>query len=285
MPLTKVTPMPELARFTPPDKTPALSFTSPAKVSPAELLRDSDHRPFALPQRPWVMAQTWQRLLFVHYPVPVDMLRPLIPQALTIDTYDGQAWVGIVPFLMTGVRLRGLPPMPFTATFPELNVRSYVRHGGKAGVWFFSLDAANPLAVTVARALFNLPYFHAEMSIGTQGDTTHYHSTRRHLHAPTAFYDATYTPTASPQAYADDSLERWLTERYALYAQTPQGNIVIGHITHQPWELQPADLHIERDTLAQAAGITLPDTAPLLHYAHHLDILAWAVQPVSTSCS
>lgn len=271
--------MSESSRLTPPDSAGVAPFTSPAKHAPSDLLAQSQHRPFALPDaRPWIMAQTWQRLLFAHYPVPAEMLRPLIPAALDIDTYDGNAWVGVVPFLMTGVRLRGLPPVPGTATFPELNVRTYVRYGDRAGVWFFSLEAANPLAVWAARRFFNLPYYHAEMSMFCEGDRTTYHSRRTHEGTPDAIYDATYAPTAPVQDYPADSLTRWFTERYALYAQTPDERIVIGHITHPPWPLQPAELTLRADTLAEAAGINLPDTEPLLHYAHHLDILAWPVQ-------
>ena len=269
-------------QLTPPDEVAEHLLDTPTQQSPAELLASSAHRPFPVPQnRPWVMAQTWQRLLFVHYPVPVAMLRPLIPAQLEIDTFEGDAWIGIVPFLMTGVRLRGFPSVPGTATFPELNVRTYVRHGDKSGVWFFSLDAANPLAVIVARQLFNLPYFHADMAIERDGDTTNYTSTRTHRNASSANYDVTYRPTDIVQSYAQDSLDTWFTERYVLYTANGRGKVFIGHITHQPWQLQPAEVDIRTDTTAQAAGITLPDTTPIVHYAHHTDVLAWMIEPIT----
>src|SRR6266704_6531932 len=115
------------------------------------------HRPWPLPVGPWVMAQRWHDLLFAHWPVPAGELQHLIPTPLTIDTFDGQAWLAVVPFRMSGVRLRGTPAVPWLSAFPELNVRTYVKCEGRPGVWFFSLDAGNPLAVAIARAWFHLP--------------------------------------------------------------------------------------------------------------------------------
>src|ERR1700687_6083754 len=126
-------------------------------------LQDVAHRPWPLPARGWVMAGTWRDLLFAHWPVATTSLRPLVPARLRIDTFDGQAWLAVVPFRMSGVRLRGTPAMPWLSAFPELNVRTYVRCGAKPGVWFFSLDAGNPLAVGIARAWFHLPYYRAWM--------------------------------------------------------------------------------------------------------------------------
>lgn len=249
--------------------------------TPDDLLQHTSHRPFDLPTgRPWVMAQTWQRLLFAHWAVSPDLLRPMLPPDLTLDTYDGDAWVGVVPFLMNHVRLRGFSPIWGTAKFPELNLRTYVTHKGKAGVWFFSLDAANPLAVWTARLTFNLPYFHARMSIREHGDAIDYRSQRKHRNAAPAEFFGHYMPTAPVQVYGDGSLERWLTERYVLYSVNRRGELFIGHITHKPWKLQVADAEIEHQTIALASNITLPDTQPLLHYVHHIDVLTWAIQPV-----
>ena len=257
-------------------------FNTPVIHSPSALLEKSTHRPFPLPQnRPWVMAQTWQRLLFAHWPVPIDVIRPMIPDSLTIDTYEGEAWISVVPFLMTGVRLRGLPPVPGTGTFPELNVRTYIIHEGKPGVWFFSLEAANPLAVWVARTTYNLPYYNAKMNI--KADDTgkiSYNSLRTHRNAKSAMFSGHYRPIAPVQDYAEDSLDRWLSDRYVLYSADRHGKTFIGHITHVPWPLQPAEAEFETNTMAESSGITLPDTPPLLHYVHQLDILAWAIQPI-----
>src|SRR5215213_585770 len=129
------------------------------------ILSDPGHRLWPRPRRPWVMAQTWTHLLFAHWPLPPEAVRPLIPAGLPLDTFDGQAWVGIVPFQVVGLRARWLPPIPGTANFPELNVRTYITRDDKPGVWFFSLDAANRLAVEAARASYHLPYFKADMHV------------------------------------------------------------------------------------------------------------------------
>src|SRR5690349_6710130 len=126
-------------------------------------LRKLDHRPWPVPSRPWIMAQNWHELLFAHWRVPVEAVRPLVPQGLEIDLFAGDAWLSVVPFRMSGVRLRGTPALPWLSSFPELNVRTYVCAEGRPGVWFFSLDAASRLAVGVARAWFHLPYFNARM--------------------------------------------------------------------------------------------------------------------------
>ena len=254
-------------------------FNNPVELTPNEILQLTEHRPYPLPQEAWVLAQTWQRLLFAHWAVPVAMLRPLIPSAIEIDTWDGMAWVGVVPFRMTGVRLRWMPPVPGTDTFPELNVRTYVTKDGKPGVWFFSLDAGNPLAVMAARWL-HLNYYNARMTIIENGDTTQYTSYRTHPGANAAVFVGNYRPTGSVQEYSPDSLDRWLTERYCLYTADKNGTIYRGDIQHKQWDLQPAEADIQQNTMAQAAGITLPDTKPLLHYAHHMDMLTWMIKPV-----
>src|SRR5262245_10075958 len=127
------------------------------------MITDTEHRPWPLPGRPWVMAMRWHDLLFAHWPVDPAVLRPLIPASLQIDTYDGQAWIGVVPFRMTGVRPRFVPPLPGLSAFAEINVRTYVTIEQKPGVWFFSLDAANRLAVWAARLSYHLPYCFARI--------------------------------------------------------------------------------------------------------------------------
>lgn len=252
------------------------------RISPKQLLDETQHRPFPLPQnQSWVMAQSWQKLLFAHYKVDINIIRPMIPSELEIDAYDGEVWISIVPFLMNYVHLRGLPPFPTTGKFPELNVRTYVKHGDKAGVWFFSLDAASILAVTVARLTFNLPYYYAKMSIETKQTKIRYKSHRKHPNASPAHFDALYEPTAPVQDYDSSSLDRWLTDRYVLYSANRQGKLFIGHITHLPWQLQPASVVFAQNTLSDALGISLLDTNPLLHYVEHIDVIAWSIQAIS----
>lgn len=251
------------------------------RLTPQQLLDRTDHRPFPLPEgRPWIMAQTWQRLLFAHFRVDEGVLRPMIPPELEIDTVDGEAWVSVVPFLMNHVRLRGIPPFPTTRRFPELNLRTYVKNKGRAGVWFFSLDAASWLAVQVARAVFHLPYFHAAMSLDESGETIHYQSNRTHRNAPPARFSAHYQPTGPVQDYDSDSLDRWLSDRYVLYAANRHGRVFVAHITHLPWPIQPAEADLQQNEIIQAAGIPLLDAPPLFHYVHHLDVLAWPLQTV-----
>lgn len=253
-------------------------FHNPALSTPEELLRITAHRPYPIPEeRAWVMAQSWQRLLFAHWHVAADVLRPMIPPALDIDTWDGKAWIGVVPFRLAGLRLRGLPPLPLTDTFLELNVRTYVVKDGIRGVWFFSLDAANPLAVIGARLTFHLPYFNACMTMSIEGDVTHYTSERTHRGANPAKFVGTYYPIDGVQNYPADSFDRWLTERYALFSANKRGKVFRGDIHHDEWRLQPAAAQIELNTVAEASGITLPDTAPILHYAAHIDMIGWSL--------
>ncbi len=231
--------------------------------------------PWPRPSRPWVTRQTWQRLLFAHWPLPPNALAGLIPSGLTLETYDGRAWVGVVPFTMSNVRPRLLPAVPWLSFFSEINVRTYVTAQGKPGVWFFSLDAGNPIAVTLARTFFHLPYFTAAFQVTAQGDTTRYASQRARRPTHHACFSATYRPTGPVFHAAPGSLEHFLTERYCLYAVNQRGEILRGDIRHPPWDLQPAEAEITKNTLAAAAGIALPAVPPLLHYAHRQDMVAW----------
>jgi uncharacterized protein YqjF (DUF2071 family) len=224
------------------------------------------------------MAQSWSQLLFAHWPVSPDVLRPLIPAGLQIDIYDGRAWIGIVPFYMSHVRARGLPLILGTNAFCELNVRTYITDGNKAGVWFFSLDTTNPLAVFGARTAFHLPYYRAGMSLEREGDTITYHSRRTHSGAPSAEFSAIYCPTSPVFHSTPGTLTSWFTERYCLYSVDRSGRLYCGEIHHAPWPLQDAQADIRLNTMAEASGIHLPNTAPLLHYAERLDVVTWYLQ-------
>ena len=239
------------------------------------IFRSTAHRPWPLPFRPWIMAQVWHDLLFAHWPIEEQALRPHIPAKLEIDTFQGQAWLGIIPFRMSGVRPRGLPALPWLSAFPELNVRTYVTAEGKPGVWFFSLDAANPFAVLAARLSFHLPYFNARMNCREGHDSIHYRSERTQRHAAAASLHARYAPTGPVFNPQHGSLEHFLTERYCLYSA--QGaKLYRGEIHHPPWPLQLAEAHFGRNTMAEASGIALPNIAPLLHFARRVDMVVWA---------
>ena len=245
--------------------------------TPRAILRDSAHRPWPLPPRPWIMRQTWSDLLFAHWPIPAEVIAPLLPHGLALETWDGSAWLGVVPFRMEGVRLRGLPPLPGSSTFPELNVRTYVTAGGKPGVWFFSLDATSLPAVIAARAAFRLPYYPARMRCDTRGGTITYTSRRlrRQRGAARAELAARYRPQGPVCTPQPGTLEYFLTERYCLYTTSTAGELLRAEITHAPWRLQPAEAEIAVNTMASAAGIALPATAPLLHYSARQEALAW----------
>ena len=239
------------------------------------LLDHISHRPWALPPRPWAGHMRWCDLAFMHWAVDPELVRPLIPPELELETYDDKAWIGIVPFRMEDVRLRFMPNVPGLSVFPELNVRTYVRFGTRFGVWFFSLDAANRIAVRGARTMFNLPYYDAEMSIDTIGDGVRYRSERTHHGAPPASFAATYSPNGPVYHARPGTLDYFLVERYCLFTMGHSGELGTLDIHHLPWPLQPAVAAIEINTMASASGLRLPDEPPLVHFVRDLEVLAW----------
>jgi uncharacterized protein len=231
-----------------------------------------------MPDSPWIMTQTWNDLLFAHWRVDPDALRARIPAALELDRFDGAAWLGVVPFRMTNVGPRFVPPIPWLSAFPELNVRTYVTARGKPGVYFFSLDATNSLAVAGARTFFHLPYFGAEMTVQARGGWIDYESRRP---GERAVFLASYRPVGEPFEPRPGSLEHFLTERYCLHTIDPSGRVCTVDIHHPPWPLQTAEAQIGVNTMAAAAGITLPDDPPLLHFAMRQDMVAWPIECVA----
>ena len=239
------------------------------------ILEVTSHRPYPMPSRAWVMTQTWRDLLFAHWPVEGRILRDKLPTGLELDEFSGQAWVGVVPFQMTNVAPRGVPALPWISAFPEINVRTYVRAGGVPGVYFFSLDAANPLAVGVARALVHLPYYSASMTLTHEGEWIEYASRRTSASAPRAEFAGRYRPTSEPRLPVEGTLEYFLTERYCLFTVDSSLHASRLDIHHPPWSLQAAEAVISVNTMAEAAGIRLPAIAPLLHFAKRQDMVAW----------
>ena len=223
------------------------------------------------------MTQTWYNLLFAHWPIPAERMRALVPRQLELDTFEGQAWVGVVPFGMARVFPRGTFAVPWLSRFLELNVRTYVTRGGKPGVWFFSLDAANSAAVALARRFFRLPYYHAWMRMRNLKGWIHYTSYRTHGGATPAEFEGRYRPVGAAYASQPGTLEAWLTERYCLYTLGRRGEIYRGEIHHQRWPLQPAEAEIQANTMALACGLRLPDVAPVLHFARSLKTWEWSI--------
>jgi hypothetical protein len=218
---------------------------------------------------------TWSHLLFAHWPVPGSVLRSAVPSRFVIEEFDGSAWIAVVPFLMTGIRLRGMPGIPGFSRTLELNVRTYVRYGPDPGVYFFSLDAEMWAAVVGARLTYHLPYFHAQMRLSPDGDVVHYESRRRHRGAPAANFEARYQPLGDPYLSRPGSLEHWLTERYALFTTDQRGRVIRGDIHHAQWPLQRAEAELELNTMTAPLGVEIPKTQPLLHYARRLEVIVW----------
>ncbi len=240
-----------------------------------DFLRETGHRPWPLPPAPWVMAQRWHDLLFAHWRVPEVLLRPLLPAGLDLDTFDGSAWLGVVPFRMSGIRPRALPPLPALSAFAELNVRTYVTLNGKSGVWFFSLDATNPLAVRFARRAFHLPYMDAEMACEADGEDLRYRSRRIHPGEPRAEFIGRYGPAGPAFQAVPGTLEHWLTERYCLYAADQRGRLLRAEIHHRPWPLQPAWAEVELNTMAEPLGFGLGEAPASLFFARDLEVVVW----------
>jgi uncharacterized protein YqjF (DUF2071 family) len=247
-----------------------------ARLRPSEILAQTAHRPWAVPSGAWVQRQSWNDFLFCHWPVPVAAIRAVVPAALPLDLWEGEAWLGIIPFHMSGVTLRGLPDLPRFSAFPELNVRTYVRVGDRAGVYFLSLEADNRLAVFLARRWFGLPYHRARMAWRKEGPRAiHFQSQRVHPGSPPAAYEAVYQWSDQPRDVARGSFEHWLTERYALYVVDRRDQIRVGHVHHHPWPIRAAEVEIRTNTLAAAHGLVLPDTAPHVLYAPGVDVVVW----------
>jgi uncharacterized protein len=227
-------------------------------------------RPRGLP----LMRQWWGKLLFMHWPVAPKLLRPLLPPQLTIDTFEGRAWVGVVPFTMWGVRASFLPPIPGTNAFHELNVRTYVHHDGVPGVWFLSMDANNALAVWGARRFYHLPYYNARMNLSEHALTVVYGSERTDRRAAPAAFGATWEIGEPLEQAEPDSLTFFLTERYCLYSARRE-ELFRCRIHHQPWPLRRATLTHHDSDLLEALGLPAPQGEPLLHYAEAIKTDIW----------
>ena len=228
------------------------------------------------------MRQRWRDLLFAHWPLDSEAIASLLPAGVQIDTFDRSAWVGVVPFWMDRIQLRGIPPIPGARQFPELNLRTYVRerNTNRAGVYFFSLEASNPLAVAMARAFFHLPYHWARMSVRTRREREFTYQSERLLSASPVRFRAHYRglgklSTLDPGR--PGTLEHFLTERYCFFTAGRRGQLLTGDIHHTPWPLEDAEAEIELNDLPEAYGIHLPSVPPVLHYSRELVVYLWSL--------
>jgi uncharacterized protein YqjF (DUF2071 family) len=238
------------------------------------------------PDQPVLLHQNWHHLLFLHWPVPVAELQALIPSRLTVDTFDGNAYVGLVPFTLSGVRAVGTPPLPWISHFHEVNVRTYVHYkNADPGVSFFSLDASSKVAVAAARAAYKLAYFDAEMnftaSTGTL-PTIDFESRRTDARgALPADAKICYSPAEGAITHAaPGTLEHFLMERYILYTQDADHELYRARVHHQPYPIQRAEVPLLDETLIWAAGLKRPEGVGLRHYASEVNVKVYPLQKV-----
>lgn len=221
-----------------------------------------------------VMYQSWGKLLFMHWRVPVEMLRPHVPIGIHIDTFGGDAWIAVTPFTLWGARPKFLPPLPWLSSFHEMNVRTYVHRDGVPGVWFFSLDANRLIPVAGARALYRLPYVSAKIDFEFGESECDYTLERD---APAGRFHAAWKigeelPRAQP-----GSLEFFLAERYCLYAESA-GKLFRARIQHEPWPLQRAELRSWNTDIFAANGLETPSGEPMVHGGGPVHVAVWPLE-------
>jgi len=232
------------------------------------------------------MRMAWHDLLFMHYEIDAQALQPILPDSVKLDTFDGKAYVGIVPFRMSDVAPRYCPELPLVSRFPELNVRTYVTIDNKPGVWFFSLDATSRLAVRAARTMFHLNYVDASITFKKDrrpcpGKWINYHSVRTDASAPPAELHCEYRPMGDWYFARPATLAHWLTARYCLYTQNRKGQLYRGEINHSPWRLQDAQAIVHANTMTEGLGLDISGQQPLLHFASETKVVAWLLEKVS----
>ncbi|MFC7316266.1 YqjF family protein [Halomarina halobia] len=229
------------------------------------------------PVAPHAFSMTWTDGLFIHWPFDPEQLRPHVPAPLELDTYDGRAWVSLLPFVLSRAGVRFSPS--FTRlTFPELNFRTYVRFDGAPGLYFFSVDVAHPVVPAVVGRGTRLPCYHADMDVRTRGDRVDFRSVRRRTSEPsdgrrgvTARVDATYGPDGGIFRAEPGTLDYWLAERRRMY--DPVGERVLyADIAHDPWPLRPADVTVRENTMFEAGGLPTPEGEPRVRYSDELSI-------------
>jgi hypothetical protein len=223
--------------------------------------------------------QRWEHLLFLHWAWSPEAIQQRLPPGLTVDTFDGRAWLGVVPFFMNRIRPAYLPAVPWLSSFLELNLRTYVFDArGRSGVWFFSLDCNRAPAVWIARWRFHLPYQHATMSARVDGDAVAYASRRRGDDHTGRF---AYAPVGPPEPAAPGTLEFFLAERYRLFAQRRDGVISSGQVHHVPYPLSAARVDAFDARVIALAGFDAPDRPP--DHALHARRVDVAVFPLTTA--
>jgi uncharacterized protein len=246
------------------------------------LIRTS-RKPRPLPPGRWLMTQRWNDLLLAHWPLPASTIAPLLPEGLQVDMFQSSAWLGIIPFWLDRIKVRGIPPVPGLRSFPDLCLRTYVREEqtGAPGVYCLSLDGNKLLAAAMGRALYCLPYYWAEMHLKQQTERDFLFYSRRRFTNRSVQFKALYRglgPTRKSVDYCAGSLEYFLMERYCLYSSNRARQLIRTNLNHVCWPLEEAEAEIERNDLAAAIGIQLPEQKPVLHYARRMVLYLWPAE-------
>jgi uncharacterized protein YqjF (DUF2071 family) len=224
-----------------------------------------------------LLSMRWDDVCFAHWSVDPDVVAPTLPDGLDVDTHDGDAYLGVVAFRMRSIRPRGVS---VGLSFPELNLRTYVRSAAGPGVYFYNLDAADPIGVLLARGLFKLPYYRAEMRVDDRPDGIRFRSRRTHRGVASAQFDATYQPSGAATPVHPDSLDAFLTGRYRFYTESDGGRLYRGEIQHPRWELSDATLAVRENTLFAANGFDRPEGDPRVRYSPGIDVTARRIRRV-----
>ncbi len=250
-----------------------------------EFLVRTSHKPRPLPAGRWAMTQRWNDLLFAHWPIPAPAVEALLPEWLQADAYQGSAWLGAVPFWLDRIKIRGVPTIPGLRHFPDLNLRTYVRDRitGTPGFYCFSVDCSNLLTVVAAHAVYHLPYRLAEMRLEPRSEREFGFYSRRRFSRPDVIFKARYRglgPTHKTAEIHPGSFEYFFSERPCVFSTNRAGEPIRANLHHVPWPLEEAEADIERNDLAVAVGIRLPDQKPILHYSRRLAVYVWPAELV-----
>lgn len=240
----------------------------------------TSHRQWPIPNTPWVMHQSWNDLLFIHYPISIEKLKTIVPEHIQLDTFEGMGWISIVPFKMNNVGIRGVP---FSVQFPELNIRTYVIIDNKPGVYFFSLDASNLPVVFLTKTFLNLPYIHSSMNIQSSLTTnTEFICQRKSKkeNEEKVLFSCRYRATSAPFTTKNGTLDYWLTERYCFYTTNKKGQLRICEILHQAWPIQQAEVEIINNSLPIMQYIDDKNYTPLVHYSSGVDVRIWPLKRI-----
>jgi len=238
-------------------------------------VREDGHLPFPMPNRSFALSQEWRDLTFMHWKVDPKRLKPHLPDGLEIDFFQGDAYVGVIPFVMKNVRPKSLPSVPGISTFAEFNIRTYVVKDGQPGVFFLTLDAKSLMTCFYAPRAYGLAYRYAKAKVKKQGETLHWHSRRT---SDGVQLIGSSTPSGSIQTADSATLEHFLFERYCLYTEH-KGCLRRAYVYHQPWNFHEAEVNLETNSLLESYDMGLDVLAPdLVHYSKGLPVKTWSIE-------